>query len=65
MRPPSDHSAANTTDLAPTGHLPKPLPKPAETLKGSHLINENKPLTQNSVASISPLPSPTPRRNRP
>jgi hypothetical protein len=40
-------------------------PKPAETLKGSQLINENKPLMQNSMASISPLPSPHPRRNRP
>ena len=59
MRPPSDQSAANTTVLVPTGHLrPIRCPKPAATLKGSHLITENKPLTQNSMASILALPAP-------
>jgi hypothetical protein len=76
MRPPSDQIAANTTGLAPTGHLSKSLPKPAATLKGSHLITENKPLTKNSVASFlalpaapkpdsPPLPKPSPKRSNP
>ena len=62
MRPPTNDPAANHTinpavlNLSPR---PRPCPKPAGTLKGSHLIAQNKPLTQNSVASILAHPTHT------
>lgn len=62
MRPPSDHSTANTTSLAPTGHLPNPLPKPA----GSFISEPNLSMKTNRLPKTRWLRfgSPKPHRNR-